>query len=352
MPVGSVIISCRAPVGYCAVSRCEFSFNQGCKAIVPFQGNEALYLYYFFKMNKDALERVSSGTTFLELPKRELTRFHVELPKDIKEQQKIAEVLSTVDTTIKKTRALIEKYKNIKAGLMQDLLTNGIDEHGNIRSPETHEYKDSPLGRIPVEWDVFALSELTEKITDRDHTTPVYVQQGVFIVSPKDFDEDDNIDFSNCAQITLEAHLINRRKTDISPDDLVFTRIGAGLGKACYVTPNMPEFSILHSAAMIRTNKKILSRLLMYCIKSFYLQKQICDGVQSIGVPDLGMDKINLLLVKCPINRNEQERIQSVLDAASEKIHTEKVSLKKLLNIKQGLMQDLLTHKVPVDVLL
>ena len=160
LPIGSVIISCRAPVGYCAVSRCEFSFNQGCKAIVPFQGNEALYLYYFFKMNKDALERVSSGTTFLELPKHELSRFRVKLPKDIKEQEKIAEILTTVDGVIEKTRALIEKYKNIKTGLMQDLLTNGIDAHGNIRSPQTHKYKDSPLGRIPVEWTIKELGDV------------------------------------------------------------------------------------------------------------------------------------------------------------------------------------------------
>ena len=37
---------------------------------------------------------------------------------------------------------------------MQDLLTRGIDEHGNLRSEQTHEFKDSPLGRIPVEWEV------------------------------------------------------------------------------------------------------------------------------------------------------------------------------------------------------
>ena len=37
---------------------------------------------------------------------------------------------------------------------MQDLLTRGIDENGTIRSEETHAFKDSPLGRIPAEWDV------------------------------------------------------------------------------------------------------------------------------------------------------------------------------------------------------
>ena len=70
------------------------------------------------------------------------------------EQSKIAEILSTVDQAIDQTEALIAKQQRIKTGLMQDLLTRGIDENGNLRSEETHEFKDSPLGRIPVEWEV------------------------------------------------------------------------------------------------------------------------------------------------------------------------------------------------------
>ena len=58
-----------------------------------------------------------------------------------------------VDRAIEQTEALIAKQQRIKTGLMQDLLTRGIDEHGNLRSEQTHEFKDSPLGRIPVEWE-------------------------------------------------------------------------------------------------------------------------------------------------------------------------------------------------------
>jgi len=71
---------------------------------------------------------------------------------EIPEQSKIAEVLSTVDRAIEQTEALIAKQQRIKTGLMQDLLTKGIDEHGNIRSEKTHKFKDSPVGRIPEEW--------------------------------------------------------------------------------------------------------------------------------------------------------------------------------------------------------
>ena len=67
--------------------------------------------------------------------------------RTIAEQSKIAEVLSTVDRAIKQSETLIAKQQRIKTGLMQDLLTRGIDEHGNLRSEQTHKFKDSPLGR-------------------------------------------------------------------------------------------------------------------------------------------------------------------------------------------------------------
>ena len=80
------------------------------------------------------------------------------------EQTKIAEILSTVDQAINQTEALIAKQQRIKSGLMQDLLTRGIDKDGNLRSEDTHEFKDSPLGRIPVEWETKNLEDLTIRI--------------------------------------------------------------------------------------------------------------------------------------------------------------------------------------------
>ncbi len=74
----------------------------------------------------------------------------IQFPK--REQSKIAEILSKVEQAIEQTENLITKQQRIRKGLMQDLLTRGIDEHGNLRSEDTHEFKDSPLGRIPVDW--------------------------------------------------------------------------------------------------------------------------------------------------------------------------------------------------------
>ena len=66
------------------------------------------------------------------------------------EQRRIAEILDTLDEAIRRTEQIIAKLKQIKQGLLHDLLTRGIDENGELRDPERHpeQFKDSPLGRF------------------------------------------------------------------------------------------------------------------------------------------------------------------------------------------------------------
>ena len=144
-------------------------------------------------------------------------------------------------------------------------------------------------------------------------------------------------------------HQKNRKKTDLEVDDIVFTRIGAGLGKAWLVTEDMPEFSILHSAAMIRPNVDYITPdFLLYFLKHDLLQRQISIEVQSIGVPDLGLDKINNFKTLIP-DINEQNFINKKLNTINAQIEALYSSLYKSKTLKAGLMQDLLTGQVSIN---
>lgn len=126
LPANSVIISNRAPVGYCAIVTVPFAFNQGCKGLICNSDTDPLYLYYFLSKSKSQLERVSSGTTFLELPKRELNRFLIRIPRTLTEQQEISKKILAADEKIQTERDYLAKLQDIKLGLMQDLLTNAV----------------------------------------------------------------------------------------------------------------------------------------------------------------------------------------------------------------------------------
>lgn len=127
LPAYSVIISNRAPVGYCAVVTVPFSYNQGCKAVKCNSDVDPLYLYYFMSNQKAALERVSSGTTFLELPKKELERFLVSIPLDTDEQKDVAAKILAADEKVQSEIDYMRKLGNIKKGLVSDLLSGKVD---------------------------------------------------------------------------------------------------------------------------------------------------------------------------------------------------------------------------------
>ena len=217
LPPGSIVLSSRAPIGYVAIPTVPFCTNQGCKSIALQNSYHSEFVYYAVTAAVPRLKQLGEGTTFAEISKSSLANAEVGFPIDKAEQAKIAEVLSTVDRAIEQTEVLIAKQQRIKTGLMQDLLTRGIDEDGNFRSEKTHEFKDSALGRIPVEWDVRSMSELTSQIVDGVHHTPTYTSSGVPFIVVSDLTSGIGIDFSHTRFVSETAHAEYTKEWTRSP---------------------------------------------------------------------------------------------------------------------------------------
>jgi len=131
-----------------------FKVKSSALKILKSKGKDILYVLYSILQ----LLNFKPGGEHKRFWISEYSKLTIPLPP-LPEQRKIAEILETVDNAIEKTEKIIEKYKRIKQGLMQELLTKGIDENGNIRSEKTHRFKDSPIGRIPKEWEVVRLGD-------------------------------------------------------------------------------------------------------------------------------------------------------------------------------------------------
>jgi type I restriction enzyme S subunit len=354
LPPTSLLITTRATIGSIAIAAIPVCTNQGFKNIVPNELTDPNYYYYLFQEISPEFYRLASGSTFLEISKRDFVSIIVPRPT-IDEQGRIAEALDAIDAAIQRTDTLIYKLKSIKAGLLNDLLTRGLDHDSNLRDPLRHpeQFKNEPpFGLIPRDWDYKTLKNVVLKVADRDHTTPIYVDEGIPMVSPLNFFGDEGIDFVSCKRITPIAHSINRKKTDIQYDDIIIHRIGAGLGRVRSVTLAMPEFSILHSLAMIRPDtSKVFPLYLLWALRDFRIQRQMQLGIQSIGVPDLGLDKIEQLLLPIPRCKEEQKQIADTLNSHQNMIHVEEGNREKLVQIKKGLMHDLLSGRVRVPAI-
>ncbi|MFB2819013.1 restriction endonuclease subunit S [Umezakia ovalisporum] len=106
-------------------------------------------------------EQKSIGTTRKRINLSVLKTLKIWIPP-ISEQQCIAEILDTIDEAIAHTSSIIAKLKQIKAGLLHDLLTRGLDENGELRDAIAHpeQFKDSPIGRIPKDWSITNIGEI------------------------------------------------------------------------------------------------------------------------------------------------------------------------------------------------
>lgn len=348
LPARSVVLSSRAPIGYVAIPQVEFCTNQGCKSIDLKGLYDPEFVHYNISFNMNKLKHLGEGTTFAEISKASLSRIEMLFPRDRLEQTKIATVLATVDEAIEQTEALIEKQTRIKTGLVQDFLTKGIDEHGNIRSEETHAFKDSALGRIPVEWASRKLVKLAACVDPQpDHRTPPEVLDGFPYIGISDFQADGRINFEAARKISLKALQKQEQSFRVEEGDFIFGKIGTiGFPKRL---PLLPTYAL--SANVILVKPFETPSFVYWLMTSTSIARQVDKEIHATSQPAFGIQKIrNLDVVVPPIP--ERERIGLLLDEADCLIKKEEHGCGKLRLIKAGLMQDLLTNRVPVTTLL
>lgn len=289
---------------------------------------DSKYFYYFINSKRfnTKIKRLVTGTAQLGIKREEVKKLEVIAPKNIEEQRKIAEILETTDNAIEKTDAIIEKYKRIKQGLMQDLLTKGVDENGQIRSEETHRFKASPLGRIPEEWEVVRLGEVLE-----------YKQPTKYIVKTENYDERVGIPVLTPGKTFILGY--TDEKDGIFKDFpvIIFDDFTT---KSKYITFPFKVKSSALKILKVRDNKNNLYFL--------YNTMQILNFKPGSEHKRFWISEYSKLKISLP-PLPEQHRIASILSQIDETIEKEEKYKEKLERIKRGLMEDLLTGKVRIN---
>lgn len=100
LPIGSILLSSRAPIGLLAIAKTELCTNQGFKNLIPKKNVDSLFLYYLLKTKIKEIENLGTGTTFKEVSKIAIESYKLSIPNNIYLQQKIASVLSALDDKI------------------------------------------------------------------------------------------------------------------------------------------------------------------------------------------------------------------------------------------------------------
>ncbi len=312
--------------------------------------NEAFPKWLFYFLQTVDLRGMNEATGVPSLSRNFLYAIEILTPP-VEEQEQISIILSTIDRAIEQTEAIIAKQQRIKTGLMQDLLTKGIDENGNIRSEETHEFKDSAIGRIPVEWELEEFgNRVKESAFGPRFSSNLYSDRGNFaLLRTTDLDVDGNIIYTQMPLAKLPESEFN--KHILQSEDLLITRSGTcGLTAMFtnYGTPTIPgAFSI-----RFRLIKNLALPLYIKIYFNWEVgRKRLLDLAEGGVQKNLRGSAINQMLFAFP-DIEEQKRMVEGLMFIQSLIDLDREKLEKLKHIKTGLMQDLLTGKVRVTPLL
>lgn len=296
---------------------------------------EQVYLLYSLEEYLTFIHKRTSGTTVKHLKKSDIENLIVPIPP-VKEQQKIAEILSTIDGQIEQTNQLIEKTKELKKGLMQQLLTKGIGHT---------EFKQSEFGEIPADWRIDQIGNVTEYVDYRGKT-PKKTDEGVLLITAKNIKKG-YIDYSVSKEYIDKddySNVMRRGKAYLG--EVLFTT-EAPLGNVAQV--NNEKIALAQRVIKFNGNNSLNNTFLKYYLLSDIFQKKLISlatGSTVLGIQGKRLHKINILIP----NLIEQQKIADILSSVDEDIEGYEEEKEKYEEMKKGLMQQLLTGKTRVKV--
>lgn len=155
LPIGSVLLSSRAPIGHVAVNEVPMATNQGFKSLVPGDRVHAKFLYHWVRANKDYLQSLGNGATFKELSKKTVEQVQIPLPS-LDEQRRLAAILDHADALRTKRRQVLAHLDALTQSIFHDMFG---DPDAAVRTRPFGEVAALLGGRNLVADDALAASE-------------------------------------------------------------------------------------------------------------------------------------------------------------------------------------------------
>ena len=287
LPIGTILLSSRATVGECSINKKECTTNQGFQSLIPKENISNEFIYYLIQTKRKDLIRKSCGSTFLEISANEVRKIVVSIPT-IKEQDKIAKLLSLLDERIATQNKIIDKLQSLIKGIAQKIVRNNKP---NVRLSDCLECNSSTL----QESDVY-----------EQGTYPVYGANGIV------------------------GYLDNY---NTESEAVYIIKDGSGVGTVSYVTGKCSATGTLNT---LQAKEGYSLQYLYYLLKVFNFEPYKTGmAIPHIYFKDYGKAKIF-----CP-SYTEQLQYARLLSAIDNKLSVEQNILTELSLQKQYLLRQM-----------
>lgn len=314
-------------------------------AVIPKENIHAKWLY--FSLCNSRLELLNEATGVPSINRDRLFRIPVQ-DIDLLEQTRIAYVLDTIDEAIAKIEAVIEKLKQVRAGMLHDLLNYGLDEHGQLRDPIAHpeQFKESPLGLIPKDWGFGPFSEIAI-VNPPKPVIRISPVSTISFIPMQDIDEEGNWIYRQTKKL-IDCGV---GYTPFIDGDVLFAKITPCMenGKGCHARNlvngyglGSTEFHVLRS----KTNSS--DRFVFHWSMTKRMRtKALAYMTGSAGQQRVEAGFFSLFDIPIP-PFGEQNLIANQLDETDKQIETSRKELSKIKAVRIGIQDDLLTGRVRV----
>lgn len=283
------------------------------------------------KQYRDAVRATATGTSNSMKNISKERMLNIEIPRPpINEQENIAAALSEVDELINLVEKQIDKKKAIKQGAMQELLT------GKRRLPG-----------FSGEWETRTLHEISNEMVDgpfgsnlkTEHYT---TERQVRIIQLSNIGE---AGWNNAnVKYTTFSHAAELQRCIVQPGSILIAKMMPA-GRAIICPDNEKSYILGSDVVKVVPNSSVDSRYLVYATKSRFYLDQIADDTQGSTRARTSVSKLRKTAILFP-EKDEQIAIADILSEMDMEIATLEEKLAKYRQVKQGMMQQLLTGKI------
>jgi len=331
LPINSIILSSRAPIGHLAINTKPISTNQGCKGLVPHKGVGTLYVYYFLSNSVDLLNSLGTGATFKELSGSKLGSVEIPIPP-LPEQLRIVAILDEAFAAIATAKANAEQnLKNAKElfeSYLQGVFENPKDNWKKKKWGDLCDFVRGPFGGS-LKKNIF--KEDGYVVYEQKHAIHDHFNQLRYFIDEDKFNE----------MIRFE----------LKPGDIIMSCSGVTLGRVAIV-PEGIKRGIINQALLKLTPKKNVSvNFIKHWLRSSIFQKIIFDFSGGAAIPNVPSAKIlKDILIPFP-SFEEQEKVVNEIELVFgetqklETIYQQKIA--DLEELKKSVLQKAFRGELP-----
>jgi type I restriction enzyme S subunit len=334
LPKGSLLLTTRATIGDIAIADFECTTNQGFQSLVVKETEINTFWFYWIIRHKNELIKKSSGSTFPEIGKTEITKINALKPNK-PEQQKIASCLLSLDEVIAAHSQKLDLLKDHKKGLMQNLFPQEGEKVPKYRFKEFE--KDG-------EWVDDILFNLAKNgFSNGVFNDPKKVGSGYKLINVINMYTESPICENDLSLLELSQSEFEKNKVEFG--DIFFTRsslVPEGIAKSNIYLGSSDDITYDGHLIRMQPKKELTSPIFLhYLLKTENVRRQMIAKGKTATMTTIGQSDVASVEISYSKNPKEQQKIASCISSLDALITAQAEKIEQLKLHKKGLMQGL-----------